>query len=363
VRSLGLMLRADPGFTLDRVVALDVALSRSRHEDALARTRFFENLLERVRALPGVEAAGATGTLPLGYLNRNQSDCRPDVLAEGEEAPMVDYTPVTPGYFTAMGIDLIAGRTFTTEDDERDDAPFVAVIDEKLARHWPDEEALGRQIDFLGESWMIVGVVRHARIANVYEDGRPQVYVPHAQLPFAEMTLAVRTTMEPGSVAQSVLPIVTEMDPRQPISNVRTMQSLARTSTAKQRFATILMGAFALTGLLLAVLGVYGVLSYTVASRTREIGIRVALGAKQAGIIQLVIRQGMLVTGIGVLLGLVGAFGLSRLMRSMVYGISSVDPATFVAGPLILLAVAALACITPAWRASAVDPLRVLREE
>jgi putative ABC transport system permease protein len=363
VRSLGLMLRADPGFRLDRVVALDVALSRSRHEDGLARTRFFENLLEQVRALPGVEAAGATGTLPLGYLNRNQSDCRPDVLAEGEEAPMVDYTPITPGYFTTMGIELIAGRSFTTEDDERDDAPFVAVIDENLARHWPDGEALGRQIDFLGESWTIVGVVRHARIANVYEDGRPQVYVPHAQLPFAEMTLAVRTTMEAGSVAQSVQSIVTEIDPWQPISNVRTMQSLARTSTAKQRFATILMGAFALTGLLLAVLGVYGVLSYTVASRTREIGIRVALGAKQAGIIQLVIRQGMLVTGIGVLLGLVGAFALSRLMRSMVYGISSADPATFLAGPLILIAVAALACITPAWRASAVDPLQVLREE
>jgi putative ABC transport system permease protein len=363
VRSLGLILQADPGFDPERVIALDVALSTSRHENGLARARFFEALLERVRALPGVAAAGATGTLPLGYLNRNQSDCRPDVLAEGEEAPMVDYTPATPGYFATLGIDLIAGRTFRAEDDEREEAPFVAVIDEKLARHWPQGEAVGRQLEMLGESWAVVGVVRHARIGNVYEDGRPQVYVPHAQFPFAEMTMVVRTTLDPAAVAQSVRSTLAELDPRQPISNVRTMQSLARASTAKQRFATILMGAFALTGLLLAVLGVYGVLSYAVASRTREIGIRVALGAKQTGIIRLVIRQGMTVTGMGVLLGLGGAFALSRLMESMVYGISSADPATFVTGPLILIAVAALACIIPAWRASAVDPLRVLREE
>ncbi|UCG87493.1 MAG: ABC transporter permease [Gemmatimonadota bacterium] len=363
VRSLGLMVRSDPGFAAEQVIAFDVALPRSRYEDGLARTQFFETLLERVRSLPGVESAGATGTLPLGYLNRKLSDCVPDVLAEGEEAPMVDYMPVTPGYFTTMGIDLIAGRTFTAQDDERDEAPFVTVIDEKLARHWPDGAAVGRQVEMLGESWTVVGVVRHARILHVYEDDRPQLYAPHAQLPFAEMTVALKTATAPAALVPSVRSALGQIDPRQPISNVRTMHSLTRNSTAKQRFATTLMTVFALTGLLLAVLGVYGVLTYSVASRTREIGIRVALGAKQAGIVRLVVRQGMMVTGAGVAIGLIGAFGLSRLMESMVYGISSADTATFVAALLILVAVAALACFAPAWRASAVDPLKVLREE
>jgi predicted permease len=363
VRSLGLMLRSDPGFNAENVVALDIALPRTRYEDGMARTRFFETLLDRVRNLPGVEAAAATATLPLGYLNRNQSDCTPDVLADGEESPMADYMPVTPGYFKTMGIELVSGRTFTEEDDERDEAPFVAIIDEKLARYWPDAKAVGRQIEMSGESWTVVGVVRHARILHVYEDDRPQFYAPHAQLPFAEMSLTIKTAIAPAAVVPLARSAVGAIDPRLPISNVRTMESLTRSSTAKQRFATTLMTAFALTGLLLAVLGVYGVLSYSVASRTREIGIRVALGAKRAGIVRLVIRQGMIVTGAGVAIGLAGAYGLSRVMDSMVYGISSADLATFVAGPLILIAVAALACFAPAWRASSVDPLSVLREE
>jgi len=363
VHSLSLMLRSDPGFITEGVVALDVSLARNRYEDGLARGRFFETLTDRLRTLPGVEGAAATATLPLGYLNRNQSDCRPDVMEGGEESPMVDYMPVTPGYFETMGIDIIAGRTFTPEDDERDEAPFVAVIDEKLARYWPEGDAVGRQIEMLGESWSVIGIVRHARILHVYEDDRPQFYAAHAQLPFAEMSVTIKTAMAPSSLVPLVRSVIHEIDARLPISNVRTMESLARDSTSKQRFATTLMTAFASTGLLLAVLGVYGVLSYSVASRTREIGIRVALGAEQAGIVRLVIRQGMIVTGMGIIIGLAGAFGLSRVMGSMVYGISAADPATFVTGPLILIVVAALACFAPAWRASTVDPLEVLREE
>jgi putative ABC transport system permease protein len=363
VHSLSLMLRSDPGFITEGVVAFDISLPRNRYEDALSRARFFEALTDRLRTLPGVEGAAATATLPLGYLNRNQSDCKPDVMAGGEESPMVDYMPATPGYFKTMGIDIIAGRTFTSEDDERDEAPFVAVIDEKLARYWPDGDAVGRQIEMLGESWTVIGIVRHARILHVYEDDRPQFYAAHAQLPFAEMSATVKTAMAPASLVPLARSVVHEIDARLPISNVRTMESLARDSTSKQRFATTLMTAFAITGLLLAVLGVYGVLSYSVASRTREIGIRVALGAEQAGIVRLVIRQGMIVTGAGVVIGLAGAFVLSRVMQSMVYGISSADPATFVAGPIILTSVAALACFAPAWRASTVDPLKVLREE
>jgi len=363
VHSLSLMLRSDPGFITEGVVALDISLPRNRYDDAVARARFFEALTDRLGVLPSVERAGATATLPLGYLNRNQSDCRPDVIESREESPMVDYMPVTPGYFETMGIGLIAGRTFTPEDDERDEAPFVAVIDENLARYWPDGNAVGRQIEMLGESWTVIGVVRHARIVNIYEDDRPQFYAAHAQLPFTEMSVTIKTAMAPSSLVPLVRSVVHEIDARLPISNVRTMESLARDSTSKQRFATTLMTAFAITGLLLAVLGVYGVLSYSVASRAREIGIRVALGAEQSGIVRLVIRQGMIVTGMGIIIGLAGGLGLSRVMKSMVFGISAADPATFVAGPLILITVAALACMAPAWRASTVDPLKVLREE
>jgi putative ABC transport system permease protein len=357
------MLRSNPGYTAENLVAVDVALPRSRYDDNRARVTFFETLLERLRSVPGVQSAAATGTLPLGYANRNQSDCRPDALVDGQESPMVDYMPVTPGYFATMGIGLVAGRSFTMDDDEREAAPFVAVIDEKLARYWADGDAVGREISMLGESWTVVGIVRHSRILHVYEDDLPQFYAPYAQLPFGEMSLAIRTELEPASLVSQVRAVVAEIEPRQPISNVRTMASLVKASTAKQRFAATLMTAFALTGLLLAVLGVYGVLSYSVASRTREIGIRVALGAAQVGIVRFIIRQGMLVTAAGIALGLVGALGLSRVMKNLVYGISSADPGTFVAGPLILLAVAALACYVPAWRASRVDPMVVLRSE
>jgi len=363
LRSLGFMLRSDPGFSTASVVAFDVALPRSRYSDNLARVAFMEALLERVRAMPGVESAAATGTLPLGYANRNQSDCRPDVLAEGQESPMVDYTPVTPDYFKTMGIELVAGRSFTPDDDEREEAPFVAVIDEKLARFWPEGDAVGREISMLGETWTVVGVVRHARIVHVYEDDRPQFYASYPQLPFGEMTLAVKTELAVSALVPMVRSSVAEIDQRQPIANVRTMTGLVGDSTAKQRFAATLMTAFASSGLLLAVLGVYGILSYSVASRTREIGIRVALGAAPPGILRLIVRQGMVVTGAGVLIGLMGALLSSRVMSSMVFGISSLDPGTYVAGPLILIAVAALACFAPAWRASTVDPLSVLKEE
>ncbi len=363
VRSLGFLLHSDPGFRAENVVAFDVALPRNRYADNLARVAFMENLLERMRAMPSVESVAATGTLPLGYANRNQSDCRPDVLAEGQESPMVDYMPVTTDYFETMGIEMLAGRSFTPNDDEREEAPFVAVIDEKLARHWPEGDAVGREISMLGESWTVVGVVRHARIVRVYEDDRPQFYAPYPQLPFGEMTVAVKTELAASALIPMVRSSIAEIDPRQPISNVRTMTGLVGGSTAKQRFAATLMTAFASSGLLLAVLGVYGILSYSVASRTREIGIRVALGAAPPGILRMIVRQGMMVTGTGVLIGLVGAFSLSRVMGGMVFGISSLDPGTFVAGPLVLVAVAALACFAPAWRASMVDPLTVLKEE
>jgi putative ABC transport system permease protein len=363
VRSLTLMTAADPGFFPEHVLAADISLPYSRYENALSRVRFFEDLIERLKGTPGIDETSVTGTLPLGYANGYQGNCRPDALPEGEDEVMADYMPVSPDYFTTMGIELLAGRFFTADDDEGESAPFVAIIDETLARFWPNGNAVGRQISHLGEEWTVVGVVRHARIKQVYEDDRPQIYSPHAQLPFRSMTVVVKSALDPTALVPMLRTAVGEIDGNQPIANVRTVASLVTQSTAKQRFSATLMAAFATVGALLAVLGVYGVLSFSVSNRSREIGIRRALGAQESGVVKLIVRQGMVVTASGIAVGLAGALALSRVMSDMVFEISSADPLTFVMVPLGLFAIAGAACFLPARRASRLDPLLVLREE
>jgi putative ABC transport system permease protein len=363
VRSLAIMTAANPGFAPNHVLAADISLPAARYPDGFSRAAFFDEFVSRLSEAPGIDRAAATATLPLGYVNRNQSDCRPDVLPEAEDAIMTDYMAVLPNYFTTMGIELLAGRFFTADDDERDAAPFVVIIDEKLARYWPDGAAVGRRLSHLGEDWTVVGVVRHARIVQVYEDDRPQIYSPHAQLPFRAMTVVVKSELDPTALVPLIRANVHELDSNQPIANVRTMSSLVSESTAKQRFSASLMTAFALVGSLLAVLGVYGVLSYTVTNRSREIGIRMALGAQESGVLRLFVRQGLIVTVAGIAIGIAGALVLSRVMSNLVFEISSADPLTFTVVPVVLFLVAGVACVVPARRASRVDPLAVLREE
>jgi putative ABC transport system permease protein len=361
VRSLTQMAQTDPGFEPAGLLTFDVELPNSRYDQDATRTAFFEELIERVGVMPGVEGVAATGTLPVSAEYTNQTDGRPDVLTDEDDAVMYDYMPVTPGYFSVMGIKIVAGRSFTAED--RSDAPRVAVIDETAAAYWPDGGAVGRTIGFLGHDWTVVGVARHARLYRVYEDSRPQFYAPYAQLPYRAMAVAIKTELEPTSLVSQVQARVAEIDVNQPIYNVRTMEGRVRASTAERRFATMLMTAFAVTGLLLAALGVYGVLSYSVANRIHEIAVRMALGALQTNVVRFVVRQGLAVTAAGLLLGLVGSVGLSRMMSGMVYEIESVDPLTYALVPLTLIAIAAVACFVPAWRATRVDPLQAMRKE
>jgi putative ABC transport system permease protein len=361
VRSLALMAQADPGFEPTGILTFDVELPDSRYGTGAARRAFFEGLLGRLRSMPGVEGVAATGTLPVSAEHTSQTDGRPDVLTDEDDAVMYDYMPVTPEYFSIMGIEVVAGRAFTAED--RSDMPWATVIDEKAAAYWPGGNAVGRTIDFLGQDWTVVGVVRHARLYRVYEDDRPQFYAPYAQLPFHVMAVAIKTELEPTSLMAQAQAAVVETDPNQPISNVRTMEGRVRASTAERRFGAMLMTAFAVTGLLLAALGVYGVLSYSVANRTHEIAIRMALGALQTNVIRLVVRQGLVVTAAGLLFGLLGSVGLSRVMTGMVYEIQSVDPVTYAVVPATLVAIAAVACLVPTWRATRVDPLEAMREE
>jgi putative ABC transport system permease protein len=330
---------------------------------------FFHELLERVNALPGVEVAGATVPLPLeggGWQKSLTIEGRP-VLSLGQ-APSVQNCIITQHYFRALGIPLLAGRTFNDADAK--DAPRVVIIDETLAReHWPNENPLGQRIR-LGPPeedgpWQIivgvVGAVRHKRLDEV-TPGR-WVYQPILQVPVGHMSLVVRSTAPPESLIASVRAVVKEMDANLPITHVMTMREFVAQAVWQPRLYAILFAVFATVALLLAAVGIYGVMSYAVTARTNEIGIRMALGAERRHVLKLVIGQGLLLALSGVAFGLLGAWLLTRLLKTLLFGVSVTDPLTFVGVALLLLLVAWLACFIPARRATQVDPLVALRCE
>jgi predicted permease len=360
VRSFALMQRADTGFDGEGVLAFNTLLPRSRYPNAPERLTFFHELIERVAGLPGVTHVGATSSLPLSG-STSQTAARPDVADEEEEPIFVDWVRATPEYFSALGIELLSGRAFTTGDHA--DAQPVAVIDESLARAWPNSQATGNKV-FISGGWRtVVGVVRHARLYRIFADDRPQVYMPLAQAPTRAMTVTIRAGVDPANLTAAVRSEIAQIDANQPIYSITTMEKMTGDSLAERRFAMLLMAGFAVTAMLLASLGIYGVLAYLVAHRTHEIGVRVALGAKQGSVIRTVVRQGLTLAAVGIGVGLAGAFALSRTISSMVYGISATDPLTFAAVPMILIGVAAAACYVPAWRASKIDPMVALRHE
>jgi putative ABC transport system permease protein len=274
---------------------------------------------------------------------------------------------ITPNYFRAMGMSLLAGRDFTDADSH--DATKVTIIDERLAQeYWPGESPLGKRIRFGppedNEPWHtivgVVGAVRHERLDAVT---RMSIYVPHQQIPVRGMTLAVRAASQPENLVAAVRNQVWELDRDQPVNNVRTMNEVISRSVWQQRLYTILFGAFAGVALLLACVGIYGVMAYSVTQRTHEIGIRMALGAQTSDVLRMVVGQGMLLAVIGVAIGLVGAVALTRVMSSLLFNVSATDPQTFVAVSLLLTGVALLACYIPARRATRVDPMVALRYE
>lgn len=360
VRSFVLMQRADPGFNGEGVLAFNTLLPSSRYPNGTARLAFFEQLLDRLGGLPGVTHVGATSSLPLSG-STNQTPGRADVVDEAEEPVYVDWVRATPGYFGTLGIALLSGRAFT-RDDHADGTPVV-IVDESFASAWPAGEAVGRRVFTMGDWRTVVGVVRHARLYRIFSDDRPQLYVPLAQAPSRQMTVTLRANTDPARLTPAVRREIAQIDSNQPIYGVTTMREMEKDSLAERRFAMLLMAGFAVTAVLLASLGIYGILAYLVADRAHEIGIRMALGAKQGNVLQTVVRQGLSLTAVGVGLGLAGAFGVSRVMSSMVYGITTTDPLTFTVVPTMLLGVAASACYLPAWRASRIDPMVALRHE
>jgi putative ABC transport system permease protein len=356
-----------PGFNEKNVLTFAVILPQAKYTERPQRGEFFRQLLERVRALPGVEAAGATATLPLSGDNWGRSltvEGYP-VLSVGQ-APMIQHTVVTPGYFHTLGIPLLMGRDFTERDSK--DAEKVTIVDERLAReYWPNENPIGKRVRFGppedNEPWHtvvgVVGAVRHARLDM---EIRKSVYLPHLQIPVSGMSLVVQAK-NPASLVGALRGQIREMDPDLPVVDLMMMEEVVSQSVWQNRLYAILFSAFAVIALLLAAVGIYGVMSYSVTQRTQEIGIRMALGAQLKDVLQLVVTGGLVLSLIGVAVGIAGALALTRLLRTLLFGVTPTDAVTFIAVSLVLLFVALLACYIPARRATKVDPLVALRYE
>ena len=353
------------GFNPDNVLAVSLTLSNSRYPAERQQAAFFQEALERLQSLTGVKSVGATTGLPL-TLSVSGSDFRIEGRPEPEAGKemIINTRSVSPGYFDTLAIPLSKGRDFSNRD--KSDAPKAAIINQDLARiYFPNEDPIGKRITFDdGKSWIsIVGVIGDVKQLGLESSAKPEVYFPYLQAAAPSMSLVVRTASSPLSLAAAVKTQIQLIDKDLPIDEAKTMQQLLAESTSGRRFNMLLLTVFAVVALLVAVVGIYGVMSYTVTQRTHEIGIRVAVGAQSGDVFRMVIGQGMMLAMIGVAFGLVGAFALTRLMTSMLFGVEPTDPATFITIALLLTGVALVACYIPGRKAAKVDPLLALRYE
>ena len=368
IKSFLLLQRVDPGFNTSNALTFEVNINAGRLNTPEKRADLYQNFIQTLKAVPGVQTAAAVSALPLDgggfYLGRV-------FLREGAAEPPAapDYpgawNVVTPDYFNAMDIGLLKGRLFTDHDNAQ--ATPVIIVSETFARRmFPNEDPLGKRI----RSWRdenrlreIVGVVRDVKYGGLDDDPSSLVYIPHRQDSWGSLTMIVRTTGDPAAATSAVRQAFRAVDKESPISNVQTLQKVLADSTARQRFGVWLLGLFAALALSLAGVGIYGVMSYSVAQRAQEIGVRMALGAGTGDVLKLVLWRGLTLTLPGIAIGLLAAFALTRLMKSLLFGVSATDPLTFAVIALLLAIVALVACWIPARRATKVDPLVALRSE
>jgi putative ABC transport system permease protein len=365
IKSFWRLLEVDPGFNPENALTMQVSLPSSEYKQEHQTVDFYRRLFQRIESLPGVESAGMINNLPMGGVNINgpfQIEGEADMRGYG------GFRVVSPGYFRAMGIPILRGRAFTEEDNES--ATAVAIISQRIANAtWPDEDPIGKRIrsgmDNRPDVWMtIVGVSGDVRHSGLDVNTTAELYVLYMQRPWRarDMTVIVRTTNDTANIVSALRSEVGAMDRSLPLSFERMEQVFSR-SVANRRYNMILLGAFAVAALLLSVLGIYGVMSYTVTQNTREIGVRMALGAQARDVLKLVVGHGLALALTGVAVGVVIALGLTRLMSSLLYGVTATDATTFVIVPAVLVMVALLACYLPARRATKVDPMVALRYE
>jgi putative ABC transport system permease protein len=365
IRSFMQVKGVHPGFRTDRVLSMHLAISRSKYGTDRAVARFCQQVLERVQALPGVVSAGMVNRLPLGGGIQTGA-----IQFEGSDLPVsrienIDWRTVTPGYFQTLGIPLLRGRTFSESDIE--DSKLVGIIDDRIAsRVWPNQNPVGKRfrIPYLDLPWVaIVGVVGHIRHDSLETDTRLQIYWNYHQRAQDRMALAVRTHEDPNRMIASIVSEIRVLDLEQPVYDVRSMEDVVKRSLAPRWLNMVLLTAFASASLLMACIGLYGVIAYSVSQRTREFGIYMALGAQAGDVLRLVLRKGMMLAFGGAVAGLAVAAAVTRVLSSLLYGVQATDALSFAASSLLLVVVALVACYVPARRATKVDPIVALRYE
>jgi len=368
VRSFTKMTGIDPGFRVENLLTATVSLPFARYSEADLRIQFFNGLRQEIEALPGVERVGFVNRLPILQVSGNVAIWDPErPPANNRDAPWADRRIVLPGYFATMEIPLLQGRVVTASDV--DGSPPVIVLNRTTAEAvFPDEPAVGRRVavDVGGDEpglFGVVGVVEDHQLSSLAGGPRPAMFFPYAQQSLSTMRLAVRTTTDPRSLIHPIQERVWQLDHDVVLSDAQTMEHAVANSVAYTRSVTTVLGVFATVALALTALGLYGVLAFFVAQRTHEIGIRVALGASRGSVLRLVLTRGMMLVGVGLIVGIAGAVGATRLVEGMLFQMSATDPVTFVTVTGFFLMVATGACLLPAWRALRVDPHEVLTVE
>lgn len=367
VKSFVLLQRVSIGFKPDNVLTMQLALPGFKYPAGAQQVAFFNQLLQRLKTAPGVRSAGVVTNLPLsgaGMSTNFTIEGRP--VPPPRDRPMADYTAISPDLFDAMGIVLMKGRSFTDQDTAT--SPGVVIINETMAnRFWPDEDVIGKALTVsVGSAparLEIIGIVADVKGAKLSGEPMSGMYVPYTQSPQGFMFLVARTTPEPLSMASTLTREVYTVDKDQPVSRIKSMSQVIADSESNRNFNTVLLTLFAGLALTLAVLGVYGVIAYSVNQRKREIGIRMALGAQQRDVVGLILKQGMVLILIGISIGLVAAFILAKFVSSLLYQVSAWDAATFVLATLALTVAAVLPVFIPAFKATSIDPMTALKQE
>ena len=371
IKSFWRLRQADPGFTSNNVLSAHVTLGPQYHK-ALKTNDFYNQLIERISVLPDVDAVAIAYDHPLetnlvaNFMIEGRTE------SEAERSASANFQAVSWDYFRTVGMTIISGRPFTQQDDQ--DHSGVAIVNEAFARQYlPQGKALGQRIQPVlpAQIWNnerltsfeVVGIVRNVKSAGWNAESEPTYYLPATQAPFQAMTILVRTRNDPATLVSALRNAVQTIDPTQPVTNIRTLDQIVSDSIAQPRLNMLLMGLFGGLALILAAVGIYGLLSYAVTERTREIGTRMALGAQVPDVLRLVLKQGMTLALIGEVIGLVGAFALTRVIRGLLFGVAPTDAMTFIAVAAVLTSVALLACYFPARRAAKVDPLVALRHQ
>jgi putative ABC transport system permease protein len=368
VRSFIDLLNADPGFQSSRLITMEVTLPGAKYSDPVAMAAIYQRILDGLPAVPGVQSAAVVKPLPMGGTQEEtvfKINGRPPVRPE--ELPVASYTIVSPDYFKTANVPL-RGRAFTDADDAT--SPPVVIISQAMAREfWPGEDPVGHLMSLPDPRWQnmtIVGVAGDVKKFALSDSPGPEMYVPYKQKPYPSMLtmpFVLRTNRDSSGLSNELQQAIKSVDPELPVANVQPMAELVSRSMSAQRLSASVLGAFSAVALILAVVGIYGVISYMVNERNHEIGVRIALGAQRNDVLRLVFSQATRLVGAGLAVGFLAALSLTRLLSSFVFGIKSTDPLTFTVAPVALLMAASLAIYVPARRASGIDPMDTLRNE